>query len=104
MKRSNFMNYVKLGAVLFVAATSLLTGCTTQPAHPDDKSAVTNTLRNNSLIDVGVSQDQDKGVITLTGSVNSQDQKSQAETLAKGAAPTYTIANEIGVRPPGAES
>ena len=104
MKPSNFLNHVKLGAVLFVTATSLLTGCNKQPAHPDEKSAVTNTLRNNSLSDVGVSQDQDKGVITLTGNVDSQAQKSQAENLAKGAAPAYTIANEIGVRPPGAES
>ena len=42
--------------------------------------------------------------MTLTGDVNSEDQKSQAAVLAKQAAPDYTIADEIGVRPPGAES
>ena len=103
MKPSNFLNQLKIGAVVFVAGASLI-GCHNQSAHPDDKSAVTNTLRNNNLNDVAVSQDQEKGVITLTGNVSSQDQKSQAENLAKVAAPSYTIANEIGVRPPGAEN
>jgi hyperosmotically inducible protein len=42
--------------------------------------------------------------MSLSGNVASDDQKTQAETLAKQAAPDYTIANEIGVRPPGAES
>jgi len=104
MKRSNLLKQLVLATAVFVAGTSLLIGCKTQSAHPDDKSAVTNTLRSNNLSDVAVSQDQDKGVITLTGNVDSQDQKSQAESLAKGAAPTYTIANEIGVRPPGADN
>ena len=103
MKRSGVLNQLVIGAVVFVAGTFLI-GCHTQSGQPDDKSAVTDTLRNNNLSDVGVSQDREKGVITLTGNVNSQDQKSQAENLAKAAAPTYTIANEIGVRPPGAES
>ena len=43
-------------------------------------------------------------MIKLTGECKLSAQKSQAENLAKGAAPTNTIANEIGVRPPGAES
>ena len=38
--------------------------------------------------------------MTLTGNVDSQDQKTQAENVAKQAAPDYTIADEIGVRPP----
>ena len=46
------------------------------------------------------SVDREKGVMTLTGNLPSQDLKSQAENLAKQAAPDYTIADEIGVRPP----
>ncbi len=42
--------------------------------------------------------------MTLAGNVGSDDQKTQAENLAKQAAPDYTIADEIGVRPLGAES
>jgi hyperosmotically inducible periplasmic protein len=104
MKPSNFLNQVILGTAVFVGGTSLLSGCHTQSAHPDNKSAVTDTLRSNNLSDVSVSQDQDKGVITLKGNVNSQDQKDRAQSLAKVAAPSYMIANEIGVRPEGAES
>jgi len=84
-------------AVLLGALT--LAGCNS--AHPDEKSAVTTSLSNNNLSAVSVSQDRDKGVMTLSGNVDSQDQKSQAESLAKQAAPDYTIADVVGVRPPG---
>ncbi len=93
-----------IGSAILFASALAITGCQNKPAHPDEKSAVTNSLNGNNLKDVSVSQDQDKGVMTLTGNVDSQDQKSQAETLARQAAPDYTIADEIGVRPPGAES
>jgi hyperosmotically inducible protein len=76
-------------------------GCKDQASHPDEKSAVTNSLSSNSLGAVSVSQDREKGVITLTGNVNTDDQKAQAENLAKQAAPDYTIADQIGVRPAG---
>jgi hyperosmotically inducible protein len=38
--------------------------------------------------------------MTLSGNLASEDMKNQAETVAKQAAPDYTIADEIGVRPP----
>jgi hyperosmotically inducible protein len=80
----------------------LSSGCNNQ--HPDEKGAVTNALKSNNLGSLSVSQDRDKGVMTLTGDVQTPDQKQQAENLTKNAAPGYTVANEIGVRPPGAES
>ena len=89
---------------LLASALLVVAGCNNKPAHPDEKSAVTNALSSSNLSDVSVSQDQDKGVITLTGDVASADQKTQAETVARQAAPDYTIADQIGVRPPGAES
>jgi hyperosmotically inducible protein len=93
-----------LGSIVVLAGCLAFLGCNNKPAHPDEKSAVTNSLSSNNLSDVNVSQDQQKGVMTLTGDVSSQDQKTQAETLAKQAAPDYTIADEVGVRPSGAES
>ncbi|MBW4026577.1 BON domain-containing protein [Acidipila rosea] len=81
----------------------LIAGCQNKN-HPDEKAAVTNSLSSNQLSDVSVSQDQEKGIITLTGNVQTDQQKSQAETLARQSAPDYTIANEIGVRPPAAAS
>ena len=92
------------GYVALLASALVVAGCNSKPAHPDEKSAVTNALSSSILSDVSVSQDQDKGVITLTGDVASADQKTQAETVARQAAPDYTIADQIGVRPPGAES
>jgi hyperosmotically inducible periplasmic protein len=84
--------------------TIAIAGCHNQPAHPDEKSAVTGSLNSNNLSSVSVSQDRDKGVMTLSGNVSSGDLKAQAETLAKQAAPDYTIADEIGVRPVGDQS
>jgi hyperosmotically inducible protein len=61
-------------------------------------------MTRNSLGVVKVSQDREKGLITLTGDVETPDQKAQAESVASAAAPGYAISNEIGVRPIGAES
>ena len=83
-----------LASVLFVA------GCNNKPKYPDSKDAVNSALTQNNLGSIHVSQDRDKGVITLTGNVPNDAQKQQAETAAKGAAPGYTIADEIGVVPP----
>jgi hyperosmotically inducible periplasmic protein len=104
MKYSQVFSQIIFVGAIVIGGTIELTGCNHQPAHPDDKSAVTSSLRSNNLGDISVSQDQQKGVITLGGNVNSQDQKDEAERLAKAAAPGYTVANEVGVRPPGAES
>ena len=87
-----------LGAALLMGGAMVIAGC--NKTHPDEKSAVTNSLNSSNLSAVSVSQDQDKGVMTLSGNVDNADAKSQAESLAKQAAPDYTIANEIGVRPP----
>jgi len=91
------------GSVAILAGALMVSGCQNKPAHPDEKSAVTNAMSSNNFGSVNVSQDQDKGVMTLTGDVESADQKAQAEALAKQAAPDYTIADQIGVRPAGAE-
>lgn len=99
-KRYKFLT----GSVAILAGVFVVSGCNNKPAHPDEKSAVTNALSSSNLSDVSVSQDQDKGLMTLTGDVASADQKAQAEAVVKQAAPDYAVANEIGVRPAGAES
>ncbi len=91
-----------LGSAIVLASAMVIAGCNNKASHPDEKSAVTNSLSGNNLSAVDVSQDRDKGVMTLKGNVDSDDAKSKAESLAKQAAPDYTIANEIGVRPPDA--
>jgi hyperosmotically inducible protein len=93
-----------LASATLLAAAVVIAGCHTHADRPDEKSAVTTSLNGNNLGDVSVSQDRDKGVMTLTGNVTSDDQKAQAENLAKQAAPDYTVADEIGVRPPAVSS
>lgn len=87
-------------AIAGLAGMLMFAGCNNSPKYPDSQSAVNNALTQNNLGSIHVSQDRDKGVITLTGTVPSQDQKTQAENVAKGAASAYTIADEIAVVPP----
>jgi hyperosmotically inducible protein len=103
MNHLNLHRHLLPGAAMLLG-TLAIAGCHNQPAHPDEKSAVTDSLKTNNLSDVSVSQDRDKGVMTLTGNLASDDQKAQAESLAKQAAPDYTVADEIGVRPVGDQS
>ncbi len=84
--------------------TFVLIGCNQKPQHPEVKTAVDTAMTRNDLGVVKVSQDRDKGVLTLTGDVETEDQKAQAESVAAQAAPGYAISNELGVRPVGAES
>lgn len=91
----------------FVAASLLilaLAACNQGPKHPDVKYKVDTAMTQNSLGVVKVSQDQDRGVITLTGDVESEDQKAEATNIAAQAAPGYAISNELGVRPVGQEA
>lgn len=80
-----------------------LAACNQGPNHPDVKYKVDTAMTQNNLGVVKVSQDQDKGVITLTGDVESEDQKAEATNVAAQAAPGYAISNELGVRPVGQE-
>jgi len=91
----------QLSSAAVLAGVMVVAGCD-KPMHPDEKSAVTDSLKNSNLSDVNVSQNREKGVMTLSGNVDSQDLKTQAESVTKQAAPDHNIANEIGVRPPGA--
>jgi hyperosmotically inducible periplasmic protein len=94
--------FLLLGAILMGGAM-VIAGCQSN-GHPDEKAAVTNSLKSNNLGSLDVSQDQGKGVMTLKGNVASASDKQQAESLARQSAPDYTIADEIGVRPPDTQN
>ena len=86
-----------------LAATFTWAGCNREN-HPDVKYAFDSAMTQNGLGVVKVSQDREKGVLTLKGNVESEDQKAQADNIARQAAPGYTVANELGVTPPNAGS
>jgi osmotically-inducible protein OsmY len=68
------------------------------------KDAVKQALQQAELQDVSVDEDRDKNTITLGGKVHSEDARMQASEVAKAAAGSRTIANEISVQPVGVES
>jgi hypothetical protein len=62
MKQCQILNRFLLPiAAVTLAGIGTLAGCNTTPAHPDYKSAVTNSLSSNRLTEIRVSQDQEKG-------------------------------------------
>jgi hyperosmotically inducible protein len=82
-----------------------LSACTrSADKAPDVSSAVRQSLDQAGLKDVSVSQDRDKGVVTLGGHVATDDAKNQAESIAKTMSAGQVVANEVAVIPPGAES
>src|SRR5579871_3845055 len=91
------------GAALMMGSAMVIAGCQNQ-THADEKDAVTNSLKGNDLGSLDVSQDRDKGIMTLKGNVATDADKARAESLTKQAAPDYTVANEVGVRPPEASN
>ena len=92
---------VFLFLLMFVIAGAL--GCSNQHKAPDVSENVRHALDQAGLNDVRVSQDRDKGVVTLTGNVAAEGDKARAESIAHSAAGDQVIANEIGVRPKGDE-
>jgi hyperosmotically inducible protein len=88
---------------LFVAV--LLVACHgTIRQSPDVSDSIRKSLDQAGLKDVSVSQDRDKGVVTLGGHVAVDADKSKAESLAKSIAIGQVVANEIAVMPTGLES
>src|ERR1700719_4409383 len=81
----------------------MLSGCSSNKS-PDVTDNIRKSLDQAGFKDVSVSEDRDKGVVTLTGSVPTESDKQQAESIAKSSAPSLVVADQISVRPPGNES
>ena len=98
-------SYRTLWAVVVSAFLLLLAlaACNQGLKHSDVKYKVDTAMTQNNLGVVKVSRYQDKGVIPLTGDVESKDQKAEATDVAAQPAPGYAISNELGVRPVGQE-
>jgi hyperosmotically inducible periplasmic protein len=86
-----------------VAGMILLTGCSSTTKAPDVTAAIRDSLDRAELKDVAVSQDRDKGVVTIKGNVPADGDKMRAESIAKSLAGSQVVANEIAVLPPGVE-
>jgi hyperosmotically inducible periplasmic protein len=93
-----------LVTLLTLLIVGTLLGCSGTTKSPDVSDGIRKSLDQAGLKDVSVSQDQDKGVVTLGGHVPSDGDKSQAESIAKSIAGGQVVSNQIGVIPPAAES
>jgi hyperosmotically inducible periplasmic protein len=81
-----------------------LAGCSDTNKSPDVADSIRKSLDQAGYKDVSVSQDREKGVVTLTGTVATESDKAQAESIAKSGAGAQVVADQIAVRPPGNES
>jgi hyperosmotically inducible protein len=92
-------------SLLSVAVIGTFVGCSTAPSNPTDITAgIRTSLDQAGLKDVSVSEDRDKGVVTLGGHVPAEFDKSKAESIARSLAGRQVVANQIAVLPPGVES
>jgi len=99
------MKKLKLSVTTFMLlAVGTIAGCSTTVASPDVSDSIRKSLDQAGYKDVSVSQDRDKGVVTLGGHVASDNDKLQAETLTKSLAGVQVVADQIVVLPPGRES
>jgi hyperosmotically inducible periplasmic protein len=91
-------------ALLLIVGLGIACSNKNKSAANVDDSAIKDQLKQANLNDVKVKVDNDKRVVSLDGNVQTDDQKAQAEQIAKSAAPDYVVSNEIGVRPENASN
>jgi len=90
--------------LLAVAAAGILAGCSQTPKSPDVSASIRQALDQAGLKQVSITQDRDKGVVTLGGQVAADNVKTQAEAIATSLAGGQVVADQIAVVPPGAAS
>jgi hyperosmotically inducible protein len=99
------MKTLKLSvAMLALFAVGIMTACSqTSAKSPDVADSIRKSLDQAGFTNVSVSQDRDKGIVSLSGQVANENDKSQAESLAKSFAGAQVVANQIVVLPIGVE-
>ena len=92
-------------ALLLSFVLTIALACTSRPPKaPDVTASIRQSLDQAGLNNVRVSQDRDKNVVTLTGKVTTDNDKTRAESIARSIAGIEVVANEISVMPSGEES
>jgi hyperosmotically inducible protein len=88
----------RLTAAFAALLLALSIGCASHRANtPSEKKAVANALDQAGYKNISVSEDRDKGVITLKGDIATQADKERAEGIARETANNSVIANELMV-------
>jgi osmotically-inducible protein OsmY len=99
------MNNFKItAAILTLFSAAAMSACSqTAAKSPDVTDTIRTSLDQAGLKDVSVTEDTDKGVVTLGGHVTNNADKAQAETVAESLAGAQVVADQIAVIPVGAE-
>jgi len=99
------MKTIRLSVVILaLAAIGILAGCQgVGPKSPDVADGIRKSLDQAGLKRITVTQDRIKGIVTLGGQTESENNKAQAESLAKSLAGVQVVANQVAVVPAGAE-
>jgi len=92
-----------LPAVLAILGVGILAGCSQTMKAPDVSDNIRRSLDQAGLKKVSITQDRDKGVVTLGGQVPTDIDKQQAESIAKSLAGGQVVAAQIAVVPAGVE-
>jgi hyperosmotically inducible periplasmic protein len=103
-KALNMKTLTQWSALLAIAAVGLLAGCSQTMKSPDVADNIRRDLDQAGLKKVSITQDRDKGVVTLGGHVGSDNDKARAEGIAKSIAGDQVVSDQIAVVPLGAES
>jgi len=98
LPRSLYMLRIATTAVLL--AMGLLAGCSTTPKTAPVADNIRKSLEQAGLKDVSVTQDRDKGVVTLGGHVAADADKAHADQIARSFATDQVVANQVAVLPP----
>jgi len=84
--------------LLALLAVGTMVGCRELSSKsPDVSDSIRKSLDQDGFNQVTVSQDRDKGIVTLGGTVASESDKAKAEALAKSLAGTQVVADQISV-------
>jgi hyperosmotically inducible protein len=91
-------------ALLTMAAAGILAACSQTARSPDVSVNIRKALDQAGLKKVSITQDRDKGVLTLGGQAGSDRDKAEAKAIATSIAGGQVVSNQIAVIPPGAGS
>jgi hyperosmotically inducible periplasmic protein len=95
---------MRIHGLLISMALVMAVACSSPRQSADVKADVRTALDRAGLKEVSVDQDRVKGIVTLSGKVPTEGEKTQAAALAQAIAAGQVVANEINVTPTGMES
>lgn len=89
------MSIKKLASAFFIAAIALMVACKSKPKDADIQAEV-----KKSIMAPAVNADVKDGVVTLSGEVQSETEKADAESSAKTVKGVASVVNNITVAAP----